>query len=332
MRYIDVCNGDADGLIARHQFRLSFPVPADELALITGAKREVALLSRVDIRSAAPAATDISVFDISYDQNASHARLLLDAGATIRYFDHHRASLLQPHPQLDAHIDTAPQVCTSLIVDRYLHAAHRPWAIAAAFGDNLTGVAEHLAAEANMSTAQTTLLRQLGECINYNAYGESIGDLHYPPEEIARRMLPYENPFEFARREDILPRLLHGYADDLRRAQAVLPCHASRHAAVYRLPDEIWARRVSGTFANLLARAHPQRAHAVLTRVANAADATYTVSIRAPLNNPQCADAIAIQFADGGGRAAAAGINNLAFEEIARLIALLDTTYRTTTQ
>ena len=34
MRYIDVFNGDADSLIARHQFRLSFPVPYGKLTLV----------------------------------------------------------------------------------------------------------------------------------------------------------------------------------------------------------------------------------------------------------------------------------------------------------
>jgi hypothetical protein len=324
MQYFDVCNGDADGLIARHQFRLSFPVASDVLTLITGAKRDIDLLSRVDVRSAVRDATDISVFDISYDRNAAQVRLLLDAGAGIRYFDHHRASQLQTHPRLDAHIDTSADVCTSLSVDRYLGGVHRQWAIAAAFGDNLTHVAEQLAASANLSNAQISLLRRLGECINYNAYGESIEDLHYPPGEIARRMMPFESPFEFARDENILPHLLAGYADDVQHAQAVPAHHESDHASVYVLPDQTWARRVSGTFANLLAHADPQRAHAVLS---SAPHATYTVSIRAPLNCPHSADTIAIQFADGGGRAAAAGINHLAADEILRLIALLDKTY-----
>lgn len=332
MQFYDVCNGDADGLIARHQFRLSFPVLPSRLTLITGAKREIALLSRVNVHDVAnngaandrPNDTAINVFDISYDQNAESAQRLLEAGAAIRYFDHHRASQLQPHPQLEVHIDTSAHICTSLIVDRYLNAGHRPWAIAAAFGDNLTKVAEQLAVDAKMSAAQTRLLRQLGECINYNAYGETCSDLHFPPEEIARRMMPYQSPFEFAQCEDILPRLQNGFAADLHLAQSVLPLHASKAVTAYVLPDEPWARRISGTFANMLVRTNPQRAHAVLSL---SADSTYTVSIRAPLDNPQHADAVAIQFINGGGRAAAAGINNLATHEITRLVSLLEATY-----
>ncbi len=320
----DVCNGDADGLIARHQFRLSFPGPADNLSLVTGLKRDVSLLSQIEIGSTKKNTADISVFDISYDQNVESVHLLLNAGATIRYFDHHRASLLEHHPRLDAHIDTSADTCTSLIVDRTLNGAHRPWAIAAAFGDNLIGVAEKLAALANLSSTQTAQLRLLGECINYNAYGESISDLFYPPAEIARRMMPYQNPFEFAQCEDILSRLQSGIAGDLRRAQQIQPHHTSGAVAVYLLPDEKWARRVSGTFANLLARNQPYRAHAILTGSANG---KYIVSIRAPVQRPQHADAVAIQFANGGGRAAAAGINNMEHHDIARLILLLDETY-----
>lgn len=325
MHCFDVCNGDADGLIARHQFRLSFPLPAERVTLVTGLKREVALLSRVEKEVVDLNNTDICVFDISYDKNAASAQRLLEAGATIRYFDHHRASQLKLHPRLASHIDTSADTCTSLIVDRHLGGAHRAWAIAAAFGDNLTEIAEQLARQANLTREQSLILRQLGECINYNAYGESISDLHFPPEEIARRMTPYQSPFEFAQREDILDRLRVGMETDLRSAHAIQPRHSSSAVAAYILPDERWARRVSGTFANALVHAKPDLAHAVLS---TAADGTRTVSIRAPQSNPQYADAIAIRFANGGGRAAAAGINRLEPIEIGRLIALLEETYR----
>ena len=141
MHCIEVCDGDADGLIARHQYRLSFPLPAERVTLVAGSKREVALLSRVETQFCDPNNTDICVFDISYDQNAASAQRLLEAGAAIRYFDHHRASQLKLHPRLAAHIDTSADICTSLIVDHPLGGAHRAWTIAAAFGDNLIEIA-----------------------------------------------------------------------------------------------------------------------------------------------------------------------------------------------
>ena len=158
----------------------------------------------------------------------------------------------------------------------------RAWAIAAAFGDNVFEIAAQLAQQANLTREQSLVLRQLGECINYNAYGESIGDLHFPPEEIARRLMPYQSPFEFAQHEDILDRLRVGMDADLRSAHAIQPHHASGTVAVYILPDERWARRVSGTFANALVHARPDLAHAVLS---TAGDGTHTVSIRAPESN-----------------------------------------------
>ena len=324
MHYFDVCNGDADGLIARHQFRLSFPVAGTDLTLVTGSKRETSLLSRVDPSLRETNGADISVFDLSYDQNAESARRLLEGGASIRYFDHHLANCFQPHPRLAAHIDTSADVCTSLIVDRHLDGAHHAWAIAGAFGDNLIEVAGQLAAKTGMAAEEALLLRKLGEYINYNAYGESISDLHYAPAEIARRMMPYRSPFEFVQCEDIFVHLQNGFTADLRRAQAVQPLHASGTSAVFLLPDEPWARRVSGTFANLLVRTSKDRAHAVLSRTSTG---TCTVSIRAPQNNPQHADTLAIAFTNGGGRAGASGINNLQDHEIARLIALLEATY-----
>jgi hypothetical protein len=48
---------------------------------------------------------------------------------------------------------------------------------------------------------------------------------------------------------------------------------------VFILPDAAWARRVSGVYANDLATAKPQRAHALLTR---APKGHYVVSVRAP--------------------------------------------------
>ena len=47
MKHFDVFNGDADGICALHQLRLAKPLQS---LLITGVKRDVALLSRVPVR------------------------------------------------------------------------------------------------------------------------------------------------------------------------------------------------------------------------------------------------------------------------------------------
>ncbi|MEO8383692.1 MAG: hypothetical protein ABI583_00510 [Betaproteobacteria bacterium] len=54
MQYFDACNGDADGLIASHQFRLSFPVPAERVTLITSTKRDMSLLEDTNRKTSDP--------------------------------------------------------------------------------------------------------------------------------------------------------------------------------------------------------------------------------------------------------------------------------------
>jgi len=49
--------------------------------------------------------------------------------------------------------------------------------------------------------------------------------------------------------------------------------------------------------------------------------------LRAPLNNKQGAGDICGQFVSGGGRAAAAGINALPKEELAKLIEVIEQYY-----
>ena len=312
MREFDVFNGDADGLIARHQYRLAFPASDGEPILITGVKRDVQLCGRVN----AQRGERVNVFDISYDQNADAVHELLGHGVQIRYFDHHRATLLAAHTGLETHIDTAPDVCSSLLVDRFLHGRYRAWAIAAAFGDNLIAVATRLATAAQLSPERQTQLRELGECLNYNAYGDSEDDLLFRPAVLAARMAPYASPFDFVGSETAFTEIKRGYADDLARVAALAPTHETASSAIYRLPDAAFARRVSGAFANRLAEAHPQRAHAVLTRQASG---NFTVSIRAPITRPRGADIVAIAFGGGGGRAGAAGINQLKPADLSRL-------------
>jgi hypothetical protein len=81
-----------------------------------------------------------------------------------------------------------------------------------------------------------------------------------------------------------------------------------QYGSVCVLPDEPWARRVRGVFANVLANEEPSRAHAVLS--VNA-DGNYAVSVRAPLMQPRGADEVCRAFPGGNGRVSAAGIDCL---------------------
>jgi hypothetical protein len=105
---------------------------------------------------------------------------------------------------------------------------------------------------------------------------------------------------------------------------SLLPCHDSGSAAVFILPDEAWARRVSGVYSNDLAVEHPDRAHAVLTEKPGG---SYLVSVRAPLSNKRGAAELCMQFPTGGGRAAAAGINDLPADSLDDFVAAFSAAY-----
>jgi hypothetical protein len=88
----------------------------------------------------------------------------------------------------------------------------------------------------------------------------------------------------------------------------IKPERANDKVAAFIFPDEPWARRVSGVYSNDLVNLFPARAHAVLTAKRSG---TYLISVRAPLHNRVGAADLCRQFPTGGGRAAAAGINDL---------------------
>ena len=313
MAFYDIFNGDADGICALHQLRLSEPRDAE---LVTGAKRDVRLVARC----AAAGGDEITVLDVSFDANRDAVAAALAAGARIRYFDHHFAGDIPAHPGLETHIDTAPEVCTSLLVDRALEGRHRPWAVVAAFGDNLEQSALRAAAELGYTPGALGLLRELGESINYNAYGDCVEDLHFHPADLYRTLAPYADPFDFIAGEPVFDVLRQALGDDLYRAGETKTQAASERSALIILPDQSWSRRVSGILGNRLALEHPHRAHAVLT----AHRGGYQVSVRAPITQPQGADQLCRQFDSGGGRAGAAGINHLPqadFERFARAFA-----------
>ena len=310
MQFYDIFNGDADGICALQQLRLEEPRAS---LLVTGVKRDVRLLDRV----AAQAGDELTVLDISLRANAGAVTRLLGAGARLRYFDHHAAGEIPRHANLKAFIDTAPDTCTSLIVDRYLGGRQRLWAVVAAFGDNLPGPARRAAEGLGLDDADLDRLRELGECINYNAYGDTVEDLHYHPADLFETVSHYRDPRDFLEGEPVFQVLKAALADDLDRAAAVTPQAAGANAAIVVLPDAAWSRRIHGFFANRLAGAHPARAHALLV----SGRGGYVVSVRAPLENPRGADTLCLKFETGGGRQAAAGVNRLPEADYSRFVA-----------
>ena len=310
-RIIDVFNGDADGLCALHQLRLA--APADSL-LVTGPKRDISLLKRVEVR----AGDRITVLDIALSKNRDALDRALAAGAEVRYFDHHQPGDIPAHPHFEPHIDTDANVCTSLLVNAYLQGRHLPWAVTAAFGDNLAESARAAAAPLHYSAAQLAQLQSLGECLNYNGYGESLDDLFFDPADLYFQLKPYADPFAFIADSPAYATLKAGYAEDMARAMAIAAAEARAAGRVFILPAEKWARRISGVFGNQLATDTPGQAHAVLTAKPGGG---YVVSVRAPLVNKVNADTLCSRFETGGGRRGAAGINHLPESELGRFIA-----------
>lgn len=302
MNHYYVFNGDADGLCALHQLKLADPTTT--ASLVTGVKRDIKLLDRIE----ANAGDRVTVLDISLDSNRKGLMRLLEAGVIVEYFDHHHAGEIPQHHNLTPHIDLAVDVCTSLLVDQHLKGKFHLWAITAAFGDNLIQKARHLANSVGLTEVETEQLACLGEYLNYNGYGDGLSDLHFHPATLYEEIKPYTNPFDFIAKSAAFTKLAAGFKDDMSQADSLQPLTSDDHGAAYLLPDAPWARRVSGIFANKLANESPRRAHAVITRNQSG---NYTVSVRASLINPQGADVLCLQFDTGGGRKAAAGINHL---------------------
>lgn len=302
--HYDVFNGDADGICALLQLRF---VESKESKLITGVKRDIKLVEQV---SKQPDVGSVTVLDISMEKNINPLTALLARNVPVFYCDHHRAGEVPVSEKLISLIDLAPEVCTSLLINDHLNGQFAKWAIVGAFGDNLLAQARELAAKLSLTEEEIAFLQELGTLINYNGYGASLTDLHIEPAKLYQRLFAYTCPLMLGEdKASPYYELKKGYAADFKNILDLKPIKETDLICVYELPNEAWARRISGVFGNDLANLNPSKAHAVLTL--NASNEDYTVSVRAPLENRIGADEICAVFPTGGGRKAAAGINQL---------------------
>jgi len=309
--HYDVFNGDADGIIALLQLRLA---DNKESTLITGVKRDIALLKQVDVSKA----SSVTVLDISLEKNSEALDALLAESVEVFYVDHHRTGDVPQSVNFNSLLDIDANICTSLLVNNHLKGKFAYWAIAAAYGDNMQASADSLAEKLGLSDSQKIQLSELGIYINYNGYGRDVEDLHFHPANLYKSLLDYSNPFDLINEPDsIFAKLKSCYQADMAKAQAAKVIADNDKVKAIELDDAPWARRVSGVLGNDLANQSPDKAHIVLTL--NEA-AGYTVSLRAPLNNKQGAGDICASFPTGGGRAAAAGVNALPAEMLGEFI------------
>ncbi len=310
MTHFDVFNGDADGICALHQLRLAQP---QDGVLVTGVKRDISLLKRV----AAKSGDSVTVLDISLDKNRDDLQRLLDNKVRVTYYDHHFAGEIPESPFLNAHIDTAGDVCTGLIVNRNIDNASLPWAVTALFGDNLHDAAHTVAAPLKLDGQQLEQLETLGTLLNYNGYGSTLEDLYLPPDRLYRKIQPYADPFEFIASDTTFQTLSVGFESDMNRARSIDAVLQTDRCAAFVFPCESFSRRVSGVYSNLLARENPHRAHALASLLPSG---DYLVSVRAPLEVKTGADELCRQFPTGGGRKAAAGINQLPADQLQKFL------------
>jgi hypothetical protein len=318
MAYFDLFNGDADGICALIQLRKDQP---RDSTLVTGVKRDINLLAKVD---AAPG-DQITVLDVSMDKNSAALAKVLELGAQVFYVDHHFPGDIPNHPGLTALINESADVCTAALVNGHLKGAYLDWAVTGSFGDNLKDAARTLAQPLNLSNQDLTSLEQLGTYINYNGYGPAIEDLHFDPLDLYETLYRVGSPLEFVHSSPDFTKLSTGYREDMALAEQLEASHATEKVAVFSLPDQAWARRVSGVYSNDLATGNPDRAHAVLTQKSNG---NYLVSVRAPLNDKRGAAQLCMQFPTGGGRAAAAGINDLPTDSVDAFVEAFAQTYK----
>jgi hypothetical protein len=315
----DLFNGDADGICALLQLRKADP---RESELITGVKRDINLLGKVS----AKAGDDITVLDVSMEKNIAALQEALVAGAKVFYVDHHKPGDIPQNDNLTAIINEAPDVCTAALVNGHLQGKHLDWAVTGAFGDNLKDTARTLAKGLEISSSDLAALEDLGTYINYNGYGPSIEDLHFDPRDLYLKLYACEGPLGFVANSADFRKLSEGYKEDMGAAASLQPVEANDATAVFILPNEAWARRVSGVYSNDLATDNPNRAHAVLTVKK---DGNYLVSVRAPMTNKQGAADLCSQFPTGGGRAGAAGINDLPTDSLQEFVTAFQKAYAT---
>ena len=171
----------------------------------------------------------------------------------------------------------------------------------------------------SLTFEQQLILKQLGFYLNYNSYADTEDDLIIHPADLYQRLHHYVDPFEFVLKEAIVKQFQSIYAEDIRYAMSCNHYAESMSYQIIILPDERWSHRIRGAFANIVINKNPNRACAILSINKKG---SYTVSVRVPRASKITAGQFCKNFATGGGRATAGGINNLdmnRFDEFVQL-------------
>jgi len=315
MSYYDFFNGDADGIISLHQYRMHYPKDSE---VFTGVKRDVKLLRHcTDIKN-----SKLTVFDISLLSNKDYVDTILNNGNTIRWFDHHEPGETELGENFEIFVDADPNCCTNILVDKYVDGLYRPWTICGAYGDNLHEQAQKL--NPNFSKENLLKLKEIGETLNYNGYGNEESDLTVHPKDVYLDIKDYESPFQYREKSEVYNKIFTQMKSDESELSSSDILHDTETGKVILLPNSKASIRYSGIYSNQQTTENPDKAFAILTLVN---DDNYRISIRSPKSNPFGASKLALQFPTGGGREKAAGVNELPKTELHTFIDKFEEVY-----
>jgi len=315
MDYYDFFNGDADGIISLHQYRMHYPKDSQ---LFTGVKRDVKLLRHcTDIKD-----STFTVFDISLLSNTDYIKPILDGGNYVKWFDHHEPGETDLGDNFSIKVDADPNCCTNILVDEYLNGLYRPWTICGIYGDNLHEQADKF--NPCFNKASMAKLKEVGETLNYNGYGNEELDLTVHPKDVYLDLKDYESPFEYRKKSETYNKIYKQMKSDEAELSSSEILHESETGKVILLPNTRASIRYSGIYSNQQTTDSPDKAFAILTSVDGG---NYRISIRSPKTNPYGASKLALQFPAGGGREKAAGVNELPKPELNNFIEKFEEVY-----
>lgn len=317
MQFYDIFNGDADGIISLHQYRMDKPQHAE---LITGVKRDVELTRHCTSTQHGK----ITVFDISLLANKLHMDIIMENHNNVEWYDHHEPGDTKYNDQLVLHVDTSPVCCTNIIIDNILSGKYRPWTICGAYGDNLHDQALKLNPCFDESTMNQ--LREVGETLNYNGYGNVESDLTVHPRDVYLDIQQYESPFEYRKESIIYNKIYNQMKLDAKELESSEVLYESSTGSIILLPETSASIRYSGIYSNQQTTDNPTKAYAIFTSINHE---MYRVSIRSPKISPAGASKLAMMFPTGGGREKAAGINELPKLELNNFIEKFEEVYST---
>lgn len=166
------------------------------------------------------------------------------------YFDYYFVGVLFDDLCFDVYIDMVVDVCMSVIVNCYFGGWYVCWVIVVVFGDELLVFGDVFVCEYGVDEVECCVLVEFGFYLNYNVYGECVGDLYFDLVVFVDVMLLCIDLFEFVCEMVVFVVLCDGYCDDMVCVCVfVLLCEVLGVMLVWMF-DYLWVWCVIGMFVN----------------------------------------------------------------------------------